>query len=151
MEKISWVTEEYEHKDKTPDWYWALGIIAIAGAAISIIYKNYLFAIFIILAAIILAMYSSRKPEPMNIEISEKGVRIKNEIYPYSMIKSFWIESLPNESHLLLHTKRILMPIIVLNIENNLESKIQQMLSSHTKEEEMKEPVTQRVMEHLGF
>lgn len=151
MEKVSWVTEEYEHKDKTPDWYWALGIIAIAGAIICIIYKNYLFAIFIVLAAGVLAMYNSKKPDPLNIEISEKGVRINKEIYPYVMIKSFWIENLSNESHLLLHSKRILMPIIVLNIENGLEDRVRSILLKHSKEEEVKEPATQRVMEHLGF
>src|SRR3990172_1439757 len=93
MDKITWETLEHEHKDRTPDWYWAVGIIALATAVISIIYKNYLFAVFIILAAAVLTMFSFKKPDMMMIEIGEKGFKIKNEFYAYKMIKSFYIEN----------------------------------------------------------
>ena len=151
MDKIIWQASEYEHKEKTPDWYWAVGIIALSTVIISFIYKNYIFAIFIILATTVLGMYGLKKPEMMEVEINEKGVKIKNEFYPYKIIKSFYIENQGGKKKLLIHTKRIIMPIIALPIEEILEEKVKLMLLKHSKEEEMKEPVTQRIMEHLGF
>ena len=151
MEKIIWQASEYEHKEKTPDWYWALGVIAVSSAVISIIYKNYIFAVFIVLASAILFMFSLKKPEIMNMEINEKGVKIKDEFYPFEMIKTFWIENQGGEKKLLLHSSRILMPIIALPIEENLEGRIRSALSNNLKEEEMKEPATQKVMEYFGF
>ena len=151
MDKIVWEVMEYEHKDRAPDWYWAVGIIALSSAVIAIVYKNYIFAVFIVLATAVLAMYSGRKPEMMEIEISEKGVKIKKEFYPYKMIKSCFIENQGKEKKLLIHSKRILMPIIALPIEETLEEKVKVLLLRHLKEEEMKEPVPQRIMEHLGF
>ena len=67
------------------------------------------------------------------------------------MIKSFYIENQGKEKKLLIHSKRILMPIIALPIEETLEEKVKVLLLRHLKEEEMKEPVPQRIMEHLGF
>ena len=151
MDKIIWQASEYEHKEKTPDWYWAVGIIALSTVIISFIYKNYIFAIFIILATTVLGMYGLKKPEMMEVEINEKGVKIKNEFYPYKMIKSFYIENQRGKKKLLIHAKRIIMPIIALPIEEILEEKVKLTLLKHSKEEEMKEPVTQMIMEHLGF
>jgi hypothetical protein len=151
MEKVSWATEEYEHKDRTPDWYWAVGIIALSTAVISIIYKNYIFAVFIVLAAAVLFMFSLRKPDIMEIEINEKGVKIRDEFYPYKMIKSFYVENQGKEKKLLIHSKRILMPIIALPIDDATAARARLMLLTRTKEEEMKEPMSQRIMEHLGF
>jgi hypothetical protein len=151
QEKISWQIEEYEHKERQPDWYWALGIIAVSGIVISIIYANYLFAIFIAIAAGVLYMYSFRHPGIIDIEINKKGVQVKDEFFPYAQIKSFWVEILPEEKRLLLHTKRLMMPIVVFKIADGLEEDVKHMLRIHSKEEEMKEPATQRIMDHLGF
>ena len=40
MDKIVWEVMEYEHKDRAPDWYWAVGIIALSSAVIAIVSKT---------------------------------------------------------------------------------------------------------------
>src|SRR3990172_9379409 len=134
MDKIIWQTKEYEYKAKTPDWYWALGIIAVSGVVISIIYRNYLFAIFIILATIILTVHSHKVPETLEIEIGKKGVKIRKEFHSYETIKAFWIENFAGGKRLLLSSKAILMPIIVLPIEEISEDEVRAMLLGHLKE-----------------
>ena len=42
---------EYDHNPKSADWYWVLGIIAVAGAVASILFSNYLLAALIVIAA----------------------------------------------------------------------------------------------------
>jgi hypothetical protein len=150
-EKIHWKALEYEYKEKSADWYWALGIVALSTAIISVVYKNYLFAFFILLSAYLLGIYSGKKPPLVEIDIDSKGVRMSREFFPYSMIKSFWVESITDDKKLILHTKRVIMPVIALPIENGLEEEVRALLAKHSKEEEMREPVSQIVMEYLGF
>ena len=50
MKNINWKTIEHNHQEKSSDWYWILGIIAIATAVLSIYFGNILFAIVILLS-----------------------------------------------------------------------------------------------------
>lgn len=151
--KIVWQALEYEHKEKTPDWYWAVGVIALSISIASIIYNNYLFAIFIILATITLIMFRLRKPEEFTVEINKKGVKIKDDFFPYKILKAFWIDQTdPSQKKLILHSEKPLMPMIILSVGDHMEEEIKIKLSEHQiKEEEMREPVSHKIMEYLGF
>ncbi len=151
-EKISWKALEYEEKERSNDWFWAVGIIALSIAVGSIIYKNYLFAIFIVLAAVTLVMYHFRKPKEYEIEISKKGIKIGNEFHPYKELKSFWIDTADeNHKKLILNSSKVFMPIIVLPMQNDLENDLRQTLPTYLKEEETTEPISHKIMEYLGF
>jgi len=51
---ISWNAPEHFHVDKNPDWYWAVGIIALALTAVALILGQIIPAIFIIVAIVAL-------------------------------------------------------------------------------------------------
>ena len=59
---LQWDAYEFKQKEKRPDWFWALGIIAIAGSTVSFIYGNFLFGVFIILATVALFFFGTAKP-----------------------------------------------------------------------------------------
>ena len=46
-QKLEWSALEYEEKVQSNDWFWALGVIIVAGSITSIIFANYFFAIFL--------------------------------------------------------------------------------------------------------
>ena len=147
-DKITWTVLEYEHREKTPDWFWALAIVAIAGSIAAIIHKNYLLAIFIILATFLMAVISLRKPQEIEVELNTKGVCVDSAFYPYKNLKSFFV----HEKKLLLHSNRPIMPIITLHLRDNfLEERVNIFLEKYLKEEEMEEPFSHRLMELLGF
>ena len=146
--KINWTALEYEHKEKKPDWFWALGIVAVASSVASIIYKNYFFAILIILAMVMLAFLNLRKPQEVEIELNEKGIRVEDFFYPYKNLKSFYV----HHGKLLVHSNRAFMPIITLPISDNVsEKEIGEFLKKYLKEEEMAESFTAKLIEVLGF
>ena len=151
MDKIIWQTKEYEYREKTNDWFWAVGVIALSAIIISIIYGNYVFAIFMAIATATLLMYSVKKPETLEIEINNKGIRIQKELHPYKTIKSFWVDSLSREKKLILSTDRIIMPIMALSIEESSPEEIRLLLLRHIKEEEIHEPVSQRLWSTWDF
>jgi len=147
MRKITWQIFEYEHRQKHQDWFWALGIVAVTSTVTAIIYKNYLLAILILLSSFLLAFLNLRKPEEINIEINEKGVRIEDDFYSYKNLKSFWI----NDNLLLIHSNRAFLPIITLTIRDRSPEEIKNFLKKYLPEEEIQEPWTTKLLEVLGI
>jgi hypothetical protein len=150
--RISWRIEEYVHREKGPDWFWALGVIAIAGAAIAVLSHNVLFAIFIILAAIILGIYAARPPEIIEIAISDAGIKVKNYFYPFEKIKGFAVEEHALGNHLLIESDRAIAPLISIPMPITLDTEgLTGLLKTKIEEKPLKEPVSHRLMEHMGF
>ena len=156
-EKLSWAAPEYEEKEKSKDWFWALGIIIVTGSIASAIYENYFFAALLILSGILLGFFAIKKPEMLYYELNDKGLKIKNRLYSYENIKSFWVQSgAPTETGikplLFINSERAFMPILNIPIEEEMAQDIHFFLSSHNVPEvEMKEHPSDKIMEILGF
>lgn len=150
---IAWSAHEYTHYEKTNDWYWTLGIIAIAGAVASVIFHNVLLAFLILLGAFVVAIYASREPELVEFELSSRGVRINKTMYPYRSLESFWVEH--HEQHpspkLLIKSQKMLMPLIIIPLEHMYPEEIRNYLLPYLQEEEHQEPLAHHIMEILGF
>ena len=152
---ISWKALEYEHKEKHPDWFWSLGVIVLAGAVTAIIFGNILFAILLVVGAFTLALYASRKPEHIYVTLSDRGVIINKRLYPYLTLDSFWVEDVEDHSNtipkLILKSKKLLMPYIIIPVEEVSPDEVRDFLLNHLPEEEHEEPLAHRIMERLGF
>ena len=150
--RISWQIEEYTHREKGPDWFWALGVIAIAGAAIAVIYHDTLFAIFIVLASIILGTYAARKPDVIEISISDAGIKIRRFFYPFENIKSFGIDEAPTGNHLIIESDRMLTPIVSIPLPDALDTEsLAALLRTKLPEKPHEEQLSHKLLEHLGF
>jgi hypothetical protein len=149
--KLIWSALEHEGKEKTNDWYWTLGIVSILGVGISIYYGNYLFAIFIILAAIILVYLAIKPAEMMQYEITKEGVRINSYLYPFNHIKGFWIEQSFGISKLIIESERFFMPVLVIPLQNVDASDVKDFLEDKIPEKEIKEPLSHKITERIGF
>ena len=148
---ISWSMPEYEDKYRSPDWFWALGIVAVTIAITSIIYSNYFFAILILISAGLLGFFAVKEPDMIEYTLDKKGLRIKDHIYLFENIKSFYVQK-EHKPTLFIKTTRFYIPIISMPIEINLTDKIKEkFLENKIKEEEMKEHVSEKIMDSLGF
>jgi hypothetical protein len=150
--EIEWQSHEYEFSKKTPDWFWALGIVSVAIAITSIILNNLLFAILVIVGTIALGAYAVRKPDLVKYRITQRGVMVEEILYPYNSLDSFWIEHDVEKPKLLITSKKILMPHIVIPINKEVDTdELRDYLLDYVDEEEQKEPLAARIMEYLGF
>jgi len=151
MEKIKWTMPEYEEKERSVDWFWALGFIVLASAITAIIYKNYFFAAILVLGGALMGYFANKKPALVSYELNEKGFLVDNRLYPYEKIKSFWVRNAPNPMFFLM-SERIFMPILIIPIESEKALSIQEFMRGKKIEEtEMKEHPGEAVMEYLGF
>ncbi|MCX6813850.1 MAG: hypothetical protein NT078_01310, partial [Candidatus Azambacteria bacterium] len=63
---INWRIEEPNFTPKTTQWFWALGIFALALIVFSILLKNYLLIVIVALAAFIIYGGKNKKSELIN-------------------------------------------------------------------------------------
>lgn len=148
---LSWQAAEYSHTPKTADWFWSVGIIALAIAAAAIFFSNLLLAILVIIGAFSLMLFAARPPKTIEIAIDKDGIKIDKYRYPFASLESFWINQDGRTPKLLITTKKTFAPHIALSIENVPTEKIRGRLSQSLKEEEQHESVIDLAMEMFGF
>ena len=158
MEKLEWSGLEYEEKERGADWFLALGIIIFSSVTASIIYHNYFFATLLLLSGILLGFFATKKPDTISYELNERGLKAGTHLYPYENIQSFYIQigASPKgeilKPTLFIKSERAFMPILSIPIEDNIAEDIHYVLSSqNVPEEEMREHLSFKVMEMLGF
>jgi hypothetical protein len=162
--KLIWSALEYEEKERSKDWFWALGVIVVTSSIASIIFGNYFFAALLILSGVLLGFFAIKKPDLITYELNEKGLKIHNRLYPYENIKAFWVQlEVPHNPHLpsqirefkpmlFIKSERAFMPIIGIPIMEEIAEEIHSLLlSQNIIEEEMKEHPSEKIMEALGF
>lgn len=149
---ISWKIEEYVHRKKSSDWFWALGLITVAGAAIAVIFHDSLFAVFIIFSALILGYYAAREPQIIEIKITEEGILVRKYLYSFKTLKGFAIDEHPFGNQLLIESTRLIIPVISVPLPKSIDiDELTAILLPHVPEKEIKEQPTHRLMEHIGF
>lgn len=152
--RIRWTGYEFEYKEKTNDWFWAVGILIISISIISFIYDNAIFGLFIILAGIMVFMTAKKPPRLIDYELTEKGLIINDKTYPHLDFRAFWVtEDKYSAPKLLLRANRIVNPILVITIETDYidAEAVRDFLLDYIPEEKMEEPLSMRLMEFLGF
>lgn len=151
--KFSWEAPHYAHRPKTADWYWVLGILAVVGIVLSIITNNLLLAFVIALGGTLMAIYAGKESPPIRIEISQKGVRVDDSIYPYKNIKSFWIyKTREDDYRIILEVERAYLPFFTLPISSEINlNDLRSFLKLKIEEIEHKEPTLDTIMHSIGF
>jgi len=156
-EKLVWSALEYEERDRSPDWFWALGIIVATSSIASVIFENYFFAALLLLSGVLLGFFAIKKPDMVTYELNAKGLNIRNRLYPYENIKSFWIQlDTSGKTNLkpifFIHSERAFMPILSIPIDESIAEDIYSVMTSkNIAEVEMKEHASEKIMEVLGF
>lgn len=149
---IGWDAPEHNHIEKSSDWYWALGIVALTGSVVSIVLGNVLFGLVILLGATVVFLVSQKPPRIIPFEIGNQGVRIDMRLYPFSSIESYGIDhDSPEGPLLILKSKHIFMPLIIAPIPDDLAEEIDWTLRTRLPYEHLVEPFSHRFLEFLGF
>jgi len=148
---FAWTTLEYEFKEKGPDWMWSFGIIAVSAVAVAVLIENYLLAVLLTVSAFALLLNAFRRPNKASFEVNRSGIVIGKLLYPYASLESFWVEQNDPRPKLIVKSKKLLMPFIILPLGDTDPQDIREFMSGFLKEEEHREPAFQKIMEHFGF
>jgi len=150
-QNIVWKAYEHSHTDKGSDWFLALGIIAISSAIVAVLFRNFFFALLILVGSFTIALLSSRPPRELTFALTPRGVRIEDALYPYQMLVAFCIsERETDHPKLIIDSGRFMTPHLIASLENVDAEEVHTYLSAYLPEEEIREPISQRILEKFG-
>ncbi len=111
---VSWNAPEHFYVDKKPDWYWAVGIITLAIAAVAFIFGNVITGIFVLVAAAALVLHASHPPRIIYHEVNDRGIVLHDTLYPFVTLDSFWIPHDEFPPKIILKSRKTFMPYIII-------------------------------------
>jgi len=149
---IEWSAHEYTHQEKTPDWFWGLGLVILVIAIGAIFFNNVLLALVVLIAGAMIGFYAARHPDRFDFAATPRGIVVHDQLYPYQTLDSFWIDDLnPYEPRLLLKSQKMLVPLIVIPLEDVDVDDVHSYLLQYLPEIEAAEPVAHKLFELVGF
>jgi hypothetical protein len=153
-QKITWQTVDHIKEEKSADWFWIVSIVAVSIAVLAIFFNNVLLALLILLATFTTFMLAHSAPRIVEYELSRKGVRVGDILYSYNSLDAFYVidEDGYDRDRILFKSKRAFMPMIVVPLgEGSDPEEIRDYLLEYVDEEEMYEPISEHIMNMLGF
>jgi hypothetical protein len=150
--KVEWDAPEHEHKVRSQDWFVAMGIIVISLAVVALILGNVILAILIIIAAASLTLFINKEPNMLHLSVDELGVVKEHIQYPFSTLDSFWIDEDHPHKKMILKSKKVFMPLIIIPIGDDVDTdRLYNIMSRHIEEEYHPLPFVEVLLEYLGF
>jgi hypothetical protein len=148
---IAWQAPAHIHTEKKTDWHWAVGIITLALAGVAFIFGEVIVGIFVIVAAVALTLHASHHPKIISYEINDRGILADDTLYPFVSLDSFWIPHDYVPARLLIKSRKVFMPLIVIYIEEVDPEKVREVMLKYIAETEHHEPFLKHLLERLGF
>ena len=149
---FEWEAEGYLFEERSSDWYWALGIIAVAAAIAAVLFGNLILGLLIMVAAGTLALSALKRPRVHRFQITESGVMIDENLYDYDRIISFSILEYIDPTippALSLRTHYLLAPHLLIPIVGHDPLEIYEFFAEHIEEGRHDESPIERIIELL--
>ena len=149
--RIAWEAHIYEYKERSADWFWAVGIITVALAVTAAIFGNVILGILILVGASCLALFVNREPEIVEVVVDERGVKRGEILYPYESLHSFWVDPLHSHPRIYLRSQKPYLPLIMVPLGETDAESVAELLAAKLEEEHHAPPLVERLLEKLGF
>ncbi len=106
--EVSWRAAEYEHTHHDSWWFLKIGIAGLIFLAFAIWQKNFFFGVFIVIASAVILTHNKREPNVIDFRVSEKGVRIANQLYEYNEFQHFSVRKRPGKLDEIVFKRKIM-------------------------------------------
>ena len=87
----SWAFDEYEQHERSRGWYVYAGIAAALLLLYAFRSRNFLFAVIVVMVAMILYLRHTRSPSRMTCTLTERGVILEEHFISYEDLRNFWV------------------------------------------------------------
>jgi hypothetical protein len=152
--KLEWQALDHIREKKDSDWFWIIGIVAVAIAILAVFFNNVLLALLVLIGTFVIFLAANNPAKMVGHQINRKGVQVGDIIYTYATLESFYVidEDGFDRDRLILKSRKTFMPLIVIPLGDQIRpDEIREYLLEYLNEEEMYEPTIQRILTRLGF
>ena len=149
---ISWTAPEFIYYEKTNAWFAAFGILAAALFIVSILMKNYFFALLVPIASFLIFIYAKKHPRQITVKITEEHIHIGEYFsLPHKEIISFWIFEEPEIKILHLETKKIMYSKISVLLADKDPDEVRKVIAQFIEEKKREENFIDMLARKLRF
>ena len=142
----AWNIAEYQMHERGKMWYIIAGLVAIAFLSYAVATANFLFALLIIVFAVIVFLSHTNEPPIVEVEITDLGIVMNKRFYPYHSLNSFWIIfDPPLTKHLYLEFQSSVRPALSVHLGDQNPADIRNSLRRFVYEdlEKREEPLSE--------
>lgn len=155
MADIRWQAPEFEHRPKNALWYWTSMFAALLFLGLAVWQRNFFFAVFILIAEVLVIVWGSIEPRVIQFEINDIGVHIDDKRYPMKELRSFEadLDGLidPEHPEVVLHLKARFRPSIRIKVPGRWLPEVRATLRHHIPEEHFEPGFVEILEKFLGF
>ncbi len=94
----AWIVPEYVQHDRSRLWYIIASVVGFILIIYSFFSANFLFAVIIIVGALIIIIHDGQKPAKVKVTLTNEGVVIGRNFYEYGELKNFATVEKKNEN-----------------------------------------------------
>lgn len=148
-EPVTWVAQEYIHREKGTAWFFFFAIIIIALIAVSVLTKAWSFTALIVVIALVVVVYSRRPPRELTYSLTDEGLTIDGTLHKFSGFKSFGIIHDGDEFSVMLIPTQRFQPGISVYFPEEAGEDIVDMLGSRLPMKDLKLDAVDRIVRLL--
>ena len=133
---LEWEFDEYDHYERGKWWYIIAGAIALGLLIYAIVSVNFLFALVIIMGAVLLYVKTIIQPKRVRFALTKSGVVIGSTAYSFRDIKVFWFcYHPPQVRKLFLDFQGLIRPTISIGLEEQDPNQVRKILGLFVRED----------------
>ncbi len=143
---LEWEASEYTEHRRSIDWYWWVGLFAVILLGVAIWQRSFLFGVLVFIGWFTLVLFAVRPPRIIKFYITERGVMIENNLYPWQNLKSFWIfYNPPLKKEISLESKKTFMLHVKMPLGDQNPQKARELLAKFLPEIEQEESLIENI------
>ncbi|MCX6784721.1 MAG: hypothetical protein NTV81_02155 [Candidatus Komeilibacteria bacterium] len=133
----SWSFPEFESPERPRFWYLGAGLIFLILLVYAIISTNFLFAVVLVMAAIIWLVRERETPLAVNFEITDEGLQLDHNFYDYEQLENFYLIYKPDQGskNLYFHFKSKIRPRLSIPLREQDPVQIRDLLLNYLQED----------------
>lgn len=151
--EIIWRAAEYKHFKKSPLWYLVVALVSGLLTLLALLQNNFFFAIFVILAGIMLVFLGKKRPKVVEFRITNNGIEIGNDIaYDYNELEGYTVREYPDRlNEIIIKKDSAINPFIKMPVDSQILPKATSKIEEYIPQKDYEESIIDTFSDILGF
>ena len=96
-ESVTWKAQSHQVQTRTSVWYAGFGFVSLGLILFAIFTHSVITLITFVLMIAVMLILSAQAPRSLTYKLTKTGIAAGSTVYPYKIIKTFWIVYNPPE------------------------------------------------------
>lgn len=152
-EVISWRAAEFKYFEKGILWYASVILAAVLLVIFALWQDNFFFAIFIVLASVVLIFLGRKRPKVVEFRITDNGISAGKDIdYDYEQLEGFTVREYEGRlNEIVVKADTTINPFVKMPVDSQILPKVTEKLKKHIPEKEYEEAIVDTFADLFRF